>query len=303
MVKNTINILFRYLPIRISEAVHLLPKGIFQSVNEIRLRTNAPVSVTVGTENIMFDEKGRLCSPDSAIRATEAEILECVSRLTDGSLYTCDEYVSAGFIPLAEGGRAGVCGKANIHGGKMMGFSEIYSVNLRLHRFIPNAAQALIEEFETRGICGCLVCSPPAIGKTTFLRSIGYLLSAGKGIAPIRVGIADERAELSAGMPNAGLADIIVGAPKSDAISLLTRTMSPQVIICDEISPSETEAVLEAQNTGVHLIASAHCSTPKDLLKRGRMKSLIDSGIFPVCAILKYDGQYTYTIGETEEFL
>ncbi len=286
------------MPIRISRAIHKLPKEIFDSINEIRLRKNAPLSVTVGNKNLTLDENGCVCNLSRGICATEKELAECVYKLTEGSLYTCDKYIAQGFIPLSEGGRAGVCGRANQNG-----FAEITSVNLRLHRFLPDTAMPLITRFETLGVCGALVCAPPALGKTTFLRSAAYLLSVGKGINPLRVGLADERCELSAGILDFGLCDVISGMPKGDAITLLTRTMSPQVIICDEISPKETQAILESQNTGVHLIASAHCGSPESLLKRGDMKSLLESGIFRLCVILEYNQSYGCRIIETKEFL
>lgn len=300
---NTVNLLFKYLPLRISKAVHSMPEELFCRANEIRLRKNAPLSVTIGDKNIMIDADGIPCGEEKALRASESEIKECLSKLTEGSLYTCDEFISNGFIPLPEGGRAGVCGKGNYRGGRMIGFAEIYSVNLRLHRFLPYAAKPLLEEFAHKGITGTIVCSPPALGKTTFLRSIAYLLASGKGVRPKRVGIADERGELTSGMGSLGLADVITGVPKAHAMELLTRTMAPQIIICDEISPKETDAVLEAQNTGVTLIASAHCKTPNELLKRGRMKELLTAGIFQKSVILDYCGGYTCRIIETEDVL
>lgn len=303
MSNNSADMLFRYLPIRISQAVHLLPNNIFESVNEIRLRKNAPISLTAGNNNLFLDESGRLCNMRKAMRITDSELEECVSKLTNGSFYTCDRFVAEGFIPLAEGGRAGVCGRAKTENGKITGFAEIYSINLRLHRFLPRAAEQLINEFSENGIQGTLVCSPPALGKTTFLRSAIYLLATGQGISPQRIGVADQRLELSAGIADLGIADIISGAPKGDAISLLTRTMAPQIIVCDEIGVDECDAVIEAQNTGVYLIASAHCKSPKELQKRGRLKALLDSGIFPLCAVLGYDGNHTCTIAKTEDFL
>ena len=271
--------------------------------NEIRLRKNGPVSVTVGNKNILIDENGRACDMKRVLRATDIEIAECLSKLTGGSFYTCDEFVSMGFIPLAEGGRAGVCGRANPKNGKSFSFAEIYSINLRIHRFMPSVAKELVSEFERDGLVGTLVCSPPALGKTTFLRSAAYLLSTGKGIECKRVGIADERCEISVGIPEKGLLEIVSGAPKREAITLLTRTMSPEIIICDEISADEVEQVIEAQSTGVPLIASAHCERPSDLLKRGKLKKLIELELFPLCAILSYDGGYKCAIGKTEDFL
>ncbi len=300
---NTSEILFKYLPLEISSAVNSLPDEILESINEIRLRINSPITVTLGNKNLFLNKNGKICKVGQGITATRQQLTECVSKLTQGSLYTCDDYIAQGFIPLPEGGRAGVCGKANCVGGVMRGFSEITSINLRLHRFLPNAAMELLNEFSQKGVMGTLVCSPPAMGKTTFLRSIAYLLSGGQTLPPFRVAVADERCELSAGMPQGSIMDVLTGVPKAHAISMLTRSMSPQIIICDEISALETEPVLEAQNTGVTLIASAHCKTPKELLHRGRMKQLLESGIFPLTAILDYDGGYNCRIFETEVLL
>ncbi len=282
---NTSELLFRYLPLRISRAVHLLPPEIFEALDEIRLRKGAAVSATAGQRNITFDENGVLCPIQKALKASAEEINECLLRLTESSRYTCDEFIAQGFIPLAEGGRAGVCGRSDGKGG----FAEICSVSIRLHRLIPNAASPLVRYFSQNGICSALVCSPPAMGKTTFLRSAAYLLSGGTGIAPKRVCIADERCEIAAGTAVGGLCDILSGIPKAQAITMLTRTMSPEIIICDEISASEAEAVAEAQNTGVTLIASAHCESAGALLKRGRLKGLIESGVFSLFVTLNAD--------------
>lgn len=298
-MNNGIDTLFRYLPLRISCAVHSLPDEILASANEIRIRKNAPVSVTAGKKNVLFTQSGRICKPESALCASVEEFDECLLKLTGGSLYTCDEYINRGFIPLAEGGRAGICGRANPLGG----FAEIYSINLRIHRFLPYVARPLIEKYVCDGLSGTLVCSPPALGKTTFLRSAAYMLSSGIGINPLRVGIADERCEIAAGIPRLGLSDVISSMPKAQAVGMLTRTMSPEVIICDEIGADEVNALAEAQSAGVCLIASAHCKSPCDLEKRGRMKTLLDIGLFPLCVMLGYNGLYTCEIAETEALL
>lgn len=298
-MKNTLDVLFRYLPLRICRAVNSLPDEILNNANEIRLRRNAPISLTCGIKNITFDALGRVCTVSSALCVSDKEMQECISKLTSGSLYTCDEYVAMGYIPLSEGGRAGVCGRRNPNGS----FAEITSINLRLHRFLPDFARPLIERFASDGLSGVIVCSPPAMGKTTFLRSAAYLLGKGQGIAQKRVGIADERCEISVGIGKSGLIDVLSSMPKAEAITLLTRTMSPEIIICDEISANEAEAVIEAQNTGISLIASAHCENPYGLMRRGRMKMLLEQGLFRLCVMLGYDGKYTCDIVETENYL
>ncbi len=296
-------LIFRYLPLRISRALDNMPKEIFSELTEIRLRKRAPVSATAGIKNLFFGEDGVICRMEKGIYTKDQELLECVARLTDNSLYTCDEYLARGFVPLPEGGRAGICGRVNYRNGRFGGFYEITSINIRLHRFLPDVAVELISRYRENGLTGTIVCAPPALGKTTFLRSAAFLLANGKGINPKRIALADEREELSAGLPKNGLMDIMSGIPKAEAITMLTRTMSPQAIICDEIAPNDTDAVIEAQNTGVCLLASAHCKSPKELLKRGNMKKLIDSEIFPLSVILEYSNGYLYSIHKTEDLL
>ena len=282
---NTSEILFRYLPIRISKALHSLPENLLLSIDEIRLRKDSPISATAGRKNLTFDECGRACPVSSAMCATTSELLECVSKLTEGSRYTCDEFIAKGFIPLSEGGRAGICGRSDGKGG----IGEIYSVSIRLHRLIPDAAKILVREFAERGVRGTLVCAPPAMGKATFLRSAAFLLSRGEGITPMRVCVADERCEIAPSGTLFGLCDILSGIPKAEAITMLTRTMSPEIIICDEITDNEADSVLGAQNTGVSLIASAHCTHPRELIKKGRLGRLVELGVFSLFVTLGND--------------
>ena len=189
------------------------------------------------------------------------ELAECVCLLSRGSLYTYEESIKNGYIPLPEGGRAGVCGEMLFREGRAAGIKRITSVNLRLHRLVRNFALPLLWRYEQTGLCGCIVYAPPAMGKTTFLRSAAVLLSEGAVLPPLKVAVADERSEILSVPLSHGLLDVVSGCPKAQAIELLTRTMSPDVILCDEIGAGEAAAVLEAQNTGVRLIASAHADS------------------------------------------
>ncbi len=295
-------IISRYLPLRLSLAMHSIPMEILESVNEIRLRKKEPVSLTMGMRNIFFDQSGAICRMSNGMCINENELSECISKLTCGSLYTCDEYLAQGFLPLKEGGRVGISGRGNYRNGRLCGFSEITSVNIRIHRFLPYIATELVGYYRENGICGTIVCGPPAFGKTTFLKSIAFLLSNGKGITPKRIAVADEREEIGIGIQG-GILDVLSGIPKAQAITMLTRTMSPEAIICDEIAPTETESVIEAQNTGVCLIASSHCHSPKELLNRGSMKKLLEYGLFPLSVVLDYKEGYICNIQKTEDLL
>jgi stage III sporulation protein AA len=147
----------------------------------------------------------------------------------------------------------------------------------------------LIKYYAREGLCGTLVYSPPAMGKTTFLRSAAYLLAEGRNIRPYRVGIVDERCEIYIRGIADGLIDVVTNCPKAYAIELLCRTMSPEVIICDEIGSGEQDAVINAQNTGVHLIASAHGDSIAGLRRRPFINKMLEAGLFDTAVKLNAD--------------
>ena len=115
-----------------------------------------------------------------------------------------------------------------------------------------------------------LIVSPPGCGKTTLLRDIARVLS----IRGIKVAICDERSEIADmydSIPSFDLGprtDIIDGCNKRYGISMLIRTMSPHVIITDEIGDRyDVEAIKQCTNAGVKIITSIHGSNKEDLLK------------------------------------
>ena len=172
----------------------------------------------------------------------------------------------------------------------------LYSINIRIPRFLPDFARGLAEHYKAHGLCSALVLSPPAAGKTTFLRSIAYLLASGNYPQPRRVGIADERCELFLPDKMGALIDCVRDMPKAAGIELLTRSMSPEVIVCDELAESESTAVAETQNSGVCLIASAHAPDYAGAMRRPFLKRLCDNGIFELFVLLHAEEGYRYDL-------
>lgn len=277
--------IYKYLPARIVWLVSRLPYEVQSRINEIRLRRGGPLSVSLADKNLALTDE------DGVYICTDTDMTEALTYISRSSMYAFDEAVKNGYIPLEGGGRAGICGDAVLEGGKIRTFGSINSVSLRVPRFNRKCAQALSEYFACHGLCGCLVFSPPGMGKTTYLKSAAALLSD-----TYRVGIADERYELSGGIYN--MADICSGCSKADAIELLTRTMSPQIIICDEISESEAAGVERAQNSGCVLIASCHGGSREQVMRRDFVKKMKEKGVFELGVRLYYDGGYKSELAE-----
>ena len=81
--------------------------------------------------------------------------------------------------------------------------------------------------------------------------------------------------------------DILRGCNKRDGIIHAIRTLSPEIIICDEISTSEeVEKISEGFHTGVRFIVSVHISSADDLYKRKVSSKLIESGCFDTIIML-----------------
>ena len=157
-------------------------------------------------------------------------------------------------------------------------------------------------------VCGTdvnstLVIAKPQMGKTTLLRDIIRQVSD-RGF---KCGVADDRGELGAvygGVPcnNIGAqTDIIDGAPKAAAIEMLLRTMSPKVIISDEIaSEKDVEAIRLAAGTGVKIIASTHGDSAEEVLCRPMLAPLFRDGIFERAIILRRDFSTPDSVTYTE---
>ena len=88
----------------------------------------------------------------------------------------------------------------------------------------------------------------------------------------------------SSSVPFGALIDRYDGYSKADGIAQATRVLSPELIVCDEIGgEEEVRAILETQNTGVPLLASAHAPSYEALLRRPHIRELIENAVFSEC--------------------
>lgn len=82
--------------------------------------------------------------------------------------------------------------------------------------------------------------------------------------------------------------DVIDNVPKPLGINMLIRSMSPQIIACDEIgSKEDVEAIEKAVCSGVKGIFTAHASTAEEVIQNANLKRMIDCKLIKRVIILK----------------
>lgn len=239
-----------------------------------------------------------LCVPGPlplAASATAQEIRLMADAMLGHVAHARQEELRHGFVTLAGGCRAGLCGRAVIRDGRLFTLQDIGGVTIRIAREVKGAADELMP-FLLRedGPRSALILSPPGLGKTTLLRDAARQLSE----SAYAVSIVDERSEIAAcvrGVPTldvGGHTDVLDGCPKAEGISLMLRAMAPQILITDELgSPGDAEAVAEAARCGVAVIATAHGRGLEDAMRRPSLSAVLGARVFDMiialCAIGK----------------
>ncbi len=216
------------------------------------------------------------------------EIRRIAVDMMENSYYACENQLANGYFTMRCGCRVGVAGTFSENGGQYA-LNAIGSMCIRIARERKGCAQELFEHVEREnGISNALIISPPGLGKTTLLRDLARLISESGRI----VGIADERGEIAAarfGVPKMDVGartDVIDGCRKHIAMLNLIRSMSPEVILTDEIGDARDRiAVREAARRGVNVIATAHARDMDDL-SRGSLRELLQDGLFEYVFVL-----------------
>src|SRR5699024_2361318 len=166
---------------------------------------------------------------------------------------------------------------------------DLSSLNIRIAKEKKGVALPILPYLVEGGrLLNTLVISPPQHGKTTLLRDLARVISYGNvHLSGKKVGIVDERSEIAAcvhGMPQRDVGprtDILDACPKAEGIMMMIRSMSPDVIIADEIGrPEDTVAIQEALNAGVCMMTSVHGSSLSDITRRPTFSRMIGQGMF-----------------------
>lgn len=273
---------------RLLSRVKDLEKDLAYSANELRLRLNRPLSVSCADKSCYITESGELTENISRrlLTVEKKDIDHSFGYICEYSVYARQSEIACGFVTLKGGHRVGICGTAVSRDGALVNVRSISSLNIRIAREHKGCSGELLEK--TRGISGgILICGPPCSGKTTVLRDLARTLSYKN-----RVSLIDGRGELAAAcggvfQNDVGMCDVFDGYPKDVAMEQALRSMSPQIIICDELgSETDVRAAENALNCGVRLIATAHAADFSELKNRAGLKRLAALGGFEAVAAL-----------------
>jgi stage III sporulation protein AA len=285
---------------------------IMQNIQEIRIREQRPLEIGMGQRYSFVSQSGGLCeAPAMAYRPTRDDCAVLLEMLTQHSLYTFEEELRRGFITVAGGHRVGLAGRTVLEQGKVKLLKDISSFNIRIAREHTGCAAKLLpyvtDASSEDGIHHTLIVSPPQQGKTTLIRDLARLLSSGiaawEDSLPstlalrlkrgYKVGIVDERSEIAAcarGVPRFDLGprtDVLDGCPKAEGMMMMIRSMSPELLIVDEIGrPEDAAAIHEAIHAGIRVIATAHGYNYADVSRRPVLKELLRDEVFTRIVVL-----------------
>jgi len=261
--------LYKYLP---SNIVDFLEQYTLRNdVTEIKLKADNHMQLTV---------KGKMIN-NPQIYLSKNELDNIFYNMCDCSVNAYEDDISNGFITIQGGYRVGIGGDYYYNqNSKEYILKQITSLNIRIPKNIEYFKNQ--EQMFNCNPVGTLIIGPPHSGKTTLIKVYSAFLAS-----KYRVCICDERKEIYTKKINC---DILQGIKKSTAISMATRTLNPQFIICDEIgTKQEAKEIISAVNTGVEFICSAHGASLQDIKKRPNIKMLADSGIFKRYVLLSAD--------------
>jgi len=255
-------------------------------LQEVRIKVNKPLIFQVGSEEII-----------KSYKPTFEDVKFVLQKISNYSIYAFEEEIKQGYITIRGGHRVGLCGSCVILNDGIKTIKDIASLNIRICREVLDCSSKVMPYIVNQGfVKNTIIISPPKCGKTTLLRDITRHISDGiknSDFQGKKVCVIDERSELGGcynGIPQMDIGfrtDILDNCPKSQGIMLAIRSMSPDVIVCDEIgTKKDMESLLMALNCGVSIITTIHGSDVEDLYKRAVFREIVENRVFSIAIVL-----------------
>ncbi len=187
-------------------------RNLQKDLQEIRIRVERAILLKTRQADIVID-----------YQISTSEILQTLERLCENSIYAYKNQICEGFLTVKGGHRIGITGTAVTEGNNILNLKYITSLNFRIARDIIRNISNGIPEIHFKG----MTC-----------------------------GVVDERGEIAAmykGAPQNDIGmrtDVIENISKAKGMKMLIRSMSPEIIACDEIgSKEDIQAIRRSNNS------------------------------------------------------
>ena len=279
-----VNQVLQYFPLEIYlQITKLLEQNdkLIDNIQEIRIRTDKPIAIKTDNSNRILKYK-----------VSQEETLRIFEKICENSIYSYRKQICEGFITIKGGHRIGITGNVAMEDNRVININYVSSLNFRIARQKLECSNELLKyviNIEADNIYNTLIVSPPGCGKTTILRDAIRKISNGIKEINFRgrtVGVVDERGEIAAmykGIPQNDIGirtDIVDNISKDKGMHMLVRSMSPEIIACDEIGSFEDiQAVNYAICSGVKGIFTAHGDSIEELNLNAEISDLLKKNI------------------------
>lgn len=268
----------RILPESIRDALNRLP---VQQIYELRLRVNAPATVTIDARSFTL--------PTPLISREDLD--NVVHQAAEYAIYAVLDQMVQGFITIRGGVRIGIAGELVMTDGQVTAVSNISSLCIRLPHQVKNCAYPVLPYiFDLNRPYKTLVIAPPGAGKTTLLRDLAKQI--GVKYPQLNTLLLDERGELAAAYQgenqlDVGTCDVITGGNKSFGFLNGLRSLRPDCVITDEIATADDVAMVRnAARSGVVVIASTHAADLDEVRHKPYLGDLFNEGVFDRYVVL-----------------
>ncbi|MCM1290009.1 MAG: hypothetical protein NC132_04850 [Corallococcus sp.] len=235
-------------------------------VREVRLRNDRPAKVNVGGTWYWVGSRSLTAQACYAQRMPADVCDEFVKKACNNSVYAYEKMLAEGFFTMEDATRVGVCGVAGAKGV----FQKYTSLCIRTARQID-----CVGSLPSASV---IIAGAPCSGKTTYLRDLAIKLSQTQNVV-----VADERGEISccAAFKTKSFCDVFLHCGKRYSFEVGVRAMSPDWVVCDELSPSDVALIPDVSASGVQIAASVHAQTERDLaVKLGDSLQYFQTAVF-----------------------